>query len=67
MEEKIKDVILVGIKSSLNDCKQLLKPKIEYYFDTHLGELSDNEQDYANLLYSLYDRINNILKFLEND
>jgi hypothetical protein len=62
-----KDTILFVIEHKLKDCVEFLKPRIEYYSHTSRKNFSDEELDYANMMFSLYDRINNVLEYIEHD
>lgn len=61
--KKDRETTLFVITHKLSDCRELLKPKINNYFDTIKGNLSKEEIEYANILYSLYDRIDSVLEY----
>jgi hypothetical protein len=62
-----KDTVLFVIEHKLKDCSEFLKSRVEYYSHTPSKQLSDEELDYANMMFSLYDRINGVLEYIEHD
>ena len=59
------NVILFVVEHKIKDCVEMLRPEIEKGLDGNLDAKTEKEIDHFNKVFSLFDRLNNILEFLE--